>query len=207
MGFLSLFQSNPSLYITCVLTVMFSICFHEFAHAYVALKQGDSTAAERGHLTLNPMIQMGTFSIVLLLLIGISWGSVPVNPHRMRRHYSHALVSFAGPAANLILFLIFCILLATFNNADNSPLIQICSVGAILNIVLFLFNMLPVPMLDGWTVFVYLIPRLNKVSEEVKNGLVFVIFILFFTTDLFHWFYRIGRHLSAVVVSTIDGVF
>ncbi len=185
---------------------MFSICFHEFAHAYVALKQGDSTAAERGHLSLNPMVQMGAMSIIMLLIIGISWGAVPVNPSRMRRRYSHALVSFAGPAANILLFFVFCFLDVLFQNSGIPTYNQMFLVGAVLNAVLFLFNMLPIPILDGWIVFNYFIPILRKVNDEVKNAVTFLIFILFFMTPLFGWFFAAGNLLRLYVVGMFETI-
>ena len=186
-----------------VILVMFSICFHEYAHAYIALKQGDSTAAEKGHLSLNPMIQMGTVSIVMLLIIGISWGAVPVNPSRMKHKYSHALVSFAGPAANLLLFLIFCLLTVLFQNTNVNTYKDMFYLGAKLNMVLFLFNMLPVPILDGWTVFSYIFPKLREVGDEVKNGMVFMVFVLFFMTDLFNGLFVFGEKLAVFVIRTL----
>ena len=125
------------MYIMWVTVVMFSICLHEAAHAYVAMKQGDPTAANHGHLSLNPIKQMGTFSIIMLLLIGIAWGAVPVDPRRMRHKYSEALVSFAGPAANLLLFFAFCVLYTIFKNHVNVVTFnQMFFVGAVLNIFL-----------------------------------------------------------------------
>ena len=180
---------------------MFSICLHEYAHASIALKQGDPTAAEAGHLTLNPMVQMGGFSIVMLLLIGISWGSVPINPYRMRHRYSQALVSFAGPAANMVLFLSFCLLFTIFSKFNQDLLSQMFWHGAILNIVLFMFNMLPIPILDGWTVFSYLFPKLETISNEIKNGVAFILIIVFLTTNLFQWFFIFGKNISSLVVN------
>ena len=67
-----------------LLVIVFSICCHEFAHAWTALHQGDPTAAEQGHLTLNPLKQMGVFSLIMLAIMGIAWGAVTVNPSRMK---------------------------------------------------------------------------------------------------------------------------
>ena len=97
---------NPIRTICWLAIIIFSVCFHELMHAVTAKWQGDTTAADAGHITLNPLKQMGVFSIIMLLVIGIAWGSVPVNPARMRHKYSDALVSFAGPFANLILCVI-----------------------------------------------------------------------------------------------------
>ena len=109
---------NPRFFAAVSVLVIFSICLHEFCHAWMALKQGDPTAADRGHLTLNPLRQMGFFSIVTFLMIGIAWGAVPVDPARMRHKYSHLLVALAGPAANLGLFVIFTVLAALLFKAE-----------------------------------------------------------------------------------------
>ncbi|MCK5845103.1 MAG: site-2 protease family protein, partial [Victivallales bacterium] len=87
-----------------LLIIVFSICCHEYMHARTALWQGDDTAARTGHLTLNPLKQMGLISIFMLFMFGIAFGQVPVNPNKMRKPWGEALVSFAGPFANIALF-------------------------------------------------------------------------------------------------------
>ena len=95
--FISNLFTNPFLFFTVVLTVGFSVCVHEYSHARVALALGDPTAAITGHLTLNPLKQMGLLSIVMLLVLGICWGAVPVNP-RLVTPRKRALIALAGPA-------------------------------------------------------------------------------------------------------------
>ena len=182
------FDGDPMPAVIQALVVIFSICCHEFAHAWTALKQGDSTAADAGHLTLNPMKQMGVFSLVTLLILGISWGAVPVNPSRMKHKYSEMLVSFAGPAMNLLLFVGFT--LAYVINLDflhNPGLKLLTETGAILNVVLFVFNLLPMPPLDGWSVFGPWLRRyLNFNSEWVKGTTIFlVMLVVIFSKYLF----------------------
>ena len=94
--FIEYFTTNPGFAITWIGIVMFSICLHEYAHAATALKLGDDTAANEGHLTLNPMIQMGLMSIIFLFIIGIAWGSVPVDERRLRGKYGPAIVAVAS---------------------------------------------------------------------------------------------------------------
>ncbi len=193
------------MYIMWVTVVIFSICFHEYSHAYVALTQGDSTAAEQGHLTMNPLVQMGTFSIVMLLIIGISWGAVPVNRGRLRYKYSDALVSFAGPMANVLLFLMFCLMHTISKNYfEIVTFQQMFFVGAILNAFLFTFNMLPIPMLDGWNVFRFIFPRLEQVNDEIRNALTFIIIILFFMMPLLSYFFAFSEMLSRIVTGFFD---
>ncbi|OGV37917.1 MAG: hypothetical protein A2020_09950 [Lentisphaerae bacterium GWF2_45_14] len=176
------------------LVIVFSICCHEFAHAWMALQQGDSTAAEQGHLTLNPLKQMGVFSLIMMAIMGIAWGAVPVNPSRMKHKYSAALVSFAGPLMNLILFLIFLMgfSLASYYldvrelKENRQLLVNICNIffiGSTGNILLFLLNLLPLPVLDGWNVFVYIFPRMQKIvtGSEFIKAMYLILIILFIT--------------------------
>ena len=78
--------TDTRLFLLTTLVVVFSICLHEFVHAWTALQFGDTTAADRGHLTLNPLKQMGPMSIIMFLILGFAWGAVPVN--RSEEHTS-----------------------------------------------------------------------------------------------------------------------
>ena len=154
--------SDPEQFFVQLLVVVFSICCHEYSHAWMALRQGDPTAAERGHLTLNPLKQMGTFSLIMLAFLGIAWGMTPVNPKRFKHRYSDALVSFAGPGMNLLLFVVFCLLTAIAVMSKMQPTaVHIFFTGALFNMVLFILNMLPIPPLDGWSVLNCFFPQLR----------------------------------------------
>jgi Zn-dependent protease len=181
--FISNLFENPQFYFSSLLLVVFSICCHEYMHAQVALWQGDRTAADNGHLTLNPLIQMGPFSFFLCAVIGIAWGAVPVRPANFRNRYSHALVAFAGPVTNVGLFFAFSILdgIAVYLKASPEAL-QLFFIGAMLNLVLALFNLLPVPFLDGGVIFEYFFPSslLRRSGQEFRNGATVFICLLFF---------------------------
>ncbi len=201
--FINLLSRDPNLYFSLVIIITFSICFHEYCHARAALWQGDHTAAMQGHLTLNPLKQMGVMSIIMLLVVGISWGAVPVNPGNMRKRYSDALVAFAGPAANIALFLTFAFLTAISVKFGKNPTITDSATnflfsGAVLNVVLFLFNMLPVPPLDGFNVFTYLFPAMNRINQEIRNGMLFLLFMIAFVS--FKYFYALGEFLTNLVI-------
>ena len=86
--FITALWQDPYWFFCASFLVVFSICCHEFMHAWVALKEGDPTAADEGHLTLNPIKQMGIYSLILLALFGIAWGQVPVNPANFRSRNS-----------------------------------------------------------------------------------------------------------------------
>ena len=182
--FINKLFTDPEEFCAITLIVIFSICCHEFSHAWMALKQGDSTAADAGHLTLNPFKQMGIMSLVMLAFFGIAFGMVPVNPQRMRHRYSEALVAFAGPAMNLILFFAFCLLTAvTHLLGAQDAAVNLILFGAIINMALFLLNMLPVPMLDGWAVYKNVFPKISKTrfeQSEFMKGTAVIAFILVF---------------------------
>lgn len=177
--------TSPQLFFAQLIVVVFSVCCHEYAHARVALWQGDDTAAREGHLTLNPLKQMGVISLIMFILAGIAWGAVPVNRNRMRHRYSDALVSFAGPFVNISFFLLstFALVLMYKFNIENQAAVLLFHIGAIINFMLFVINMLPIPSLDGWGVFSYFLPleKLIANASELVKGAMLLIFVLAFT--------------------------
>lgn len=202
MMFKILFE-DPNLYLTWILLVVFSVCCHEYAHARASLWQGDPTAAMLGHLTINPLKQMGIISLIMLFFIGIAWGAVPVVPRNMKHKYSPALVAFAGPFMNLILFLVFCLLIVFFSTG-RKELANLFFYGAVINIVLFIFNMLPIPILDGYTVFTYLFPGIYKINSELANGITFFLFLVLFMS--FEYIMNIGVFITLALVGFIHNL-
>jgi Zn-dependent protease len=204
--FISMLWEDPNSFFMWIFIVIFSICCHEYMHAQVALWQGDSTAADQGHLTLNPLRQMGLFSLILLAVLGLAWGQVPVNPARMRHKYSDALVSFAGPGTNLALFIIFTIIYALIvivNKSSSSELISkevagtavgFLEMGATLNFVLFVLNMLPVPGFDGWHVLCSFFPKLKTSDSQFMIFASVVILII--GINYIHYAFLLGRITS-----------
>jgi len=208
--FVSSLATDPFYFLSWVGIVTFSICFHEYAHASMALKRGDDTAAQQGHLTLNPMVQMGPMSIVMLLLIGIAWGAVPVNPGRLRTRADVAMVSFAGPAANLLLSLVFggaVAGLSLLGDPSASFVVRFCAYGCIANGVLFVFNMLPVPMFDGWSVFSLFIPAMREVDPQKAQNISLIVLAVVFITPVGNLIWELGTALSGVVMGTWARLF
>lgn len=180
--FITYLWKDPMFFLAAIIIVVFSVCAHEFMHAWIALLQGDGTAAERGHLTMSPLKQMGPWSLFMLAFIGIAWGQVPVDPSRMRHRYSHALVAFAGPATNLLLGAAFSLLcfLAFRNEVGTEFTWDMLYFGATINMVLFLLNLLPVPGFDGWAILVTFFQKIMRIDSEIVKGSFFVIIILVF---------------------------
>lgn len=138
--------------------VITSIVLHELAHGWAALRLGDETPRLTGHMTWNPMVHMGMWSFIAFALIGIAWGAMPVNPSRLRGRHGDAIVAAAGPAMNVLLFLVCCISAVVWTAAVHrfgvadplaTNLLLFFTFGALLNAVLAMFNLFPAPPLDG----------------------------------------------------------
>ena len=138
--------------VSWIFWVIASITLHELAHGWAAMWEGDDTPAATGHMTANPVVHMGIPSLIAFLVIGIAWGMMPVTPYRFRHgKWGRILVSFAGPAMNLLIaFVLLTIMGVIIKPLDEpTPLITFLMTGGFLNIILFALNMLPVPPLDG----------------------------------------------------------
>jgi Zn-dependent protease len=174
----------PALYVMWVTMVAFSVCMHEAAHAWVARAQGDDTACSQGFFTLNPLKVMGKQSLLCLFVLGIAWGAVPVNPRNLRHSYSAVLVSCSGPGMNLLLATLFAAITASVVAAGNIPLLapfrELFFVGAIVNCFLFIFNMLPVPMFDGWELYSWCVPQLRRLSMDTLGFISIVVIAVVF---------------------------
>lgn len=188
MFIFQLFQ-DPAYFVSIVVIVIIAISIHEMAHAVAAYSQGDDTAALAGRLTVDPRAHMSQTAIMMLMFFGIAWGSTPVNESRLKNPFSRALVSFAGPLANLILMVgsvWVTLLLQRYASAFpdtlagfHSSALDFFSLAAVLNGVLFLLNMLPVPPLDGFHILETFIPILRRYSFSLSQYGFFILIILF----------------------------
>lgn len=195
--------SDPVFFFTVVISVGFSVCVHEFCHAYAALKCGDPTAADAGHLTLNPFKQMGVFSLIMLLLLGLCWGAVPVNNALLSRG-KRIIVSLAGPLANLGMFIAGCIFCLIFIRSGVKSGVMCTVVFAQLNLVLFVLNLMPVPGFDGGNVLAQIVPmhKLNN-SEVAKGFMIGMILLLFYFIDEV---YKFAAESVRLVVNLLGAV-
>ncbi len=154
---IQLLQQDPQWYMFVVVTIVISIVLHELAHGWMAIRRGDDTPIQTGHMTGNPLVHMGPFSLVALFLCGIAWGQMPIDPTRMRGRYAQAMVAVAGPASNLLLAFVTLTALGLWwrsGMVQDEVLIQrniaifLTAFGST-NAMLCVFNLMPVPPLDG----------------------------------------------------------
>jgi Zn-dependent protease len=172
--FIKILFTEPIYFFRIILIVIFSITLHELAHGWAAMSQGDNTPQKTGHLTLNPIVHMGKESIIFLCLMGIAWGQMPVNPSKFRSpKLGNILVSAAGPLLNLTLGILFIGVLKLLSNLSISGFFsgEFLYLAARINLTLFLFNLLPIPPLDGFHVFSEIFPKL-KPLENTQFGLI-----------------------------------
>tara|TARA_Y100001970_G_C14148733_1_gene811401 strand:+ start:196 stop:831 length:636 start_codon:yes stop_codon:yes gene_type:complete len=143
--------------ILLVPTLMFALSFHEFAHAWMASRCGDNTAARMGRLTLNPMAHLDIMGSLMILFVGFGWAKpVPVDGRLLRNPRVDMMkVAAAGPVSNLILALIAGMIIRFLIGMGllNKPVIELLVYFTHINIALAVFNMIPVAPLDGSQIF------------------------------------------------------
>jgi len=183
---------NPNRLITLGILFFTSIPIHEWAHAWAAYQLGDDTAARRGRLTINPLAHLDPLGTLSIVLVGYGWGKpVPVNHYRLRgdRRASRALVSFAGPFSNLVLAILAAIpfrmgWVNVFNLSGSAISLQTILLEFIfINLGLMIFNLIPIPPLDGSRVLAWLLPArwasaLDRLEQIGGAGLMMVVFLL-----------------------------
>lgn len=169
--------------------LFFSVIIHEVSHGYVALLNGDPTAKIYGRLTLNPVPHIdpiGTILVPILLFLSHSsilfgWAKpVPVNPLNFRNYTTGEItVSAAGVLSNFILAVIFSQLLPFAQN--NEGFFLLCKYGIIINLYLMLFNLIPIPPLDGSKILMPLLPRsLQQLYAQLEPwGFVLILVLLY----------------------------
>jgi len=176
--------------------ILIGLTFHEFAHAFVADRLGDKTPKFQGRLTLNPFVHLDILGFIMILLIGFGWAKpVETNPSAYKNLYKDDLkVSLAGPLANLILAFLGALLIGIFSKTGvlaissttnlswilSSMLVAIISI----NCMLFVFNLIPLPGLDGFHILRDLFPStFYKISDYIYRYQM-IILLVFVATPL-----------------------
>lgn len=218
---ISLVNAGTGFWVQTLLTipaVVIAMTFHEFAHAWAADRFGDTTPRAQGRLTLNPVAHIDPFGFVLLLFAGVGWGRpVEINPNSFTsnksRGFCEAWISLAGPLSNFILAIIFTViyyLLWTF--APGTTL-----VGIIMSLVLYtiyiniglgVFNLIPLPPLDGEKIFRNVLPY-NALQwlDRNSNTLQLIFMILWITGLLGYVVSPVVRTISNLLFKGVGAIF
>ena len=175
-----------------IVILIFSVVIHEVAHGYAAFMLGDNTAKYEGRLTLNPLKHLDLFGSVifpaLLFFMNpgfvMGWAKpVPFNPYNLRnRRWGEAIVAFAGPFSNIMIAVVFGLLLRFGVLSSSVELLKITSLIVFTNLLLAVFNLVPIPPLDGSKIlFSFLNTGFSQVRMFLERfGTLFVLFFVFF---------------------------
>ncbi len=205
MGIISL---DPAVQVILVPVIIFALSFHEFSHGWMASRFGDQTARYAGRLTLNPMAHLDMFGSLALYFMGFGWAKpVPVNPRNLLNPKRDLMwISLAGPVSNLILAFISGLLLSILLRlgliSTQSPLIMVLIMSLQINLVLAIFNFIPIPPLDGSRILEGMVPnkyhsQLAKFEYYGPKVLIGLILISMFTRF----------NIFSVIISPIMSIF
>lgn len=178
---------NPFLFFSYLIALLVAITIHEFAHAYVADQLGDPTARLAGRLKLNPFVHLDTLGLFFLLFFGFGWGKpVPYDHFNLKNpRRDSALISLAGPVSNFILAFLLSLILKLSNFLPHLALSTIGNFFLIpminLNLILGIFNLIPIHPLDGFKIVGGILPD-DKAREWYtleRLGIIFLFLLIF----------------------------
>ena len=197
--------------VSWIFWVIAVITLHELAHGWAAIYEGDDTPITTGHMTANPIVHMGVPSIVVFLLLGIAWGLMPINPYRFRHgKWGRILVSAAGPVMNLVLAFITLTILAFVIDleGEQTDLTIFLFTGGFLNLVLFAFNLLPIPPLDGSVILSNLSPTVARWYSHPQAGIAGLLFLLFLIwTNAASFAFMLAHQVAGAYVGILYTLF
>ncbi len=176
------FNITVGLLVLHLFCVVLALSVHELSHGYAAYKMGDDTARLAGRLTLNPLAHIDPIGFLMMLFIGFGWAKpVPINTLRFRNQRKGlAIVSFAGPLSNLIMAFVACLLCSLLYALGYAPVLYATfaplnvlaytlQLFALLNVGLALFNLIPLPPLDGSNILLsFLSPRAAQKYMQIR---------------------------------------
>ncbi|MEE8340722.1 MAG: site-2 protease family protein [Candidatus Neomarinimicrobiota bacterium] len=205
---MGIYALDPAVQVILIPVIIFALSFHEFSHGWMANRYGDPTAKQAGRLTLNPMAHLDVFGSLALYLMGFGWAKpVPVDPRYLANPKRDMMwIALAGPVSNLIVALISGVLLSVLLRlgiiGSQSPLLLVLIMSLQINLVLAIFNFLPIPPLDGSRILEGLLPhkyqneliKFQYYGPRILMGLI--IFSMFTRFNIF-----------SVIISPIMAIF
>ena len=213
---LSLLTQDPWLFLIFVIAFLLTLSVHECSHAFMSFLLGDPTAKREGRLTLNPLAHVDFIGFLALVTVGFGWGKpVPFNPYNLKYpKWGPTLVAAAGPASNLV-FGVICILLSSAllrfaHLADTNLLIMLLTFMGYLNFLLMVFNLIPLPPLDGSKALLGALSaeRYRHTRQMIEQygpmmllGLIFLDAVLH--VGIFHWITSVAQFCVGLIASLV----
>ncbi len=197
---------DPIFFFRYIVIIIISIVIHELAHGVAAISQGDDTPKVLGHMTPDPIVHMGVPSLIFLFFSGMAWGQMPVNPAKFRHdRWSDMLVSAAGPLSNLALGTVAALIAVVAIQSGSTVISEKFFITAAhINFLLFAFNLLPVPPLDGFHVYSQVFPSLKKLATPEIS--LFLIFVLFSVPAVGYFLNKISTLMVNAIIAPLTGV-
>jgi Zn-dependent protease len=207
-----LLQGQIALFLIILIAIVISLTFHEFGHAATATFYGDDTAKKAGRLTLSPAAHIDPVGLLMVALIGFGYAKpVPTNPNKFTSRWASMFVSAAGPGMNLLIAIV-AINFYTLGMANGWSITQ--SAGAevfffylaLINLILMIFNLVPLGSLDGHYILPYFLPaRMAQTyrnwNHQYGNHLLFGLILLsLFGVPVFSYIMRIGQALLPLII-------
>lgn len=215
MLIIQLLQINPLIALAFIIGLVVAITIHEASHAYLAYRLGDPTAKLAGRLTLNPSSHLDPIGTLALLLVGFGWGKpTPFDPFNLRNiKRDSALISVAGALSNFILALVLALpyLAAYFTGNLSLTLVgiyQIISIVIWLNLILGVFNLIPIAPLDGFKVLAGLLPQdwYHDFIQTERYG-IFILLLLLVSGAVGRILFPIVSSLFALLIPGLSTPF
>jgi len=169
---INMLSESPIIFALWALAIILGITVHEFSHALAGKLLGDNTADDAGRLTLNPLAHIDIMGFIMLLLIGFGWGKpTPFNPYNLKyQKFGPTMVGLAGPLSNFLIVLLctFFIKMLSGYLTSNNLLVIFLHLSLLINLALMIFNLIPIPPLDGSSIVLTLLPYK---FQNIKNFL------------------------------------
>lgn len=202
-------QGQFELFALLIIALVLSLSMHEFGHAIVAKWQGDDTAQRAGRLTINPIAHIDLMGLLMVVLVGFGYAKpVPTNPNNFSSFFSEFWVAAAGPFMNLLVAAIVwnAFLLLQADGLVDPGVALFCSLLVRINLLLMVFNLIPLGPLDGHYILPYLLPKsLSKLYREynARYGTVLFLSIILLSyfggIPLFTWLTEASRFMLGLI--------
>ena len=191
-----------------IVALIISLTFHEFGHAFVAKAYGDDTAERAGRLTLNPVAHIDLFGLLLVIIVGFGYAKpVPTNPRNFRTPSADFWVAAAGPLMNLLLAIVVwnTYLVLYGSGLTTQQIFIFCLLLAQVNLLLMIFNLIPVAPLDGHYLLPYFLPeRMRPIVHDFNRrfgpyALLSLVVLSLMGLPIFAWLSTLSRALLPLI--------